>query len=132
MADTPISGFTGRTVLDGTEEVVCAYSGGNYKYDLGQLMLYTNAEYTAAGELVYPFFVSPQTTTYGADSRLDEVECTFNSKTWTMTMTYGTSGVTKDKVTVRSSTDGTTTWNQTMTYDGSTGELTNVGNWIAT
>jgi hypothetical protein len=47
-------------------------------------------------------------------------------------MTYGTSGVTKDKVTVRSSTDGTTTWNQTMTYDGSTGELTNVGNWIAT
>lgn len=128
MANTAISNFPPRTVLDGAEEMVVAHSGLNYKYDIGQILRFTNAEYTAAGVLVYPWFVSPQTPVYSG-SKITGTSCLFNGKTYAMTMTYGTSGLTKDKLISRAATDTFTVWSQTITYNGTTGQLENVSDW---
>ena len=67
------------------------------------------AEMTLDGVIVYPY-ISAQTPTF-TNGLLSGYTTTYDSKTWTMTLTR-TNGL----VTQMQSTDATTVWNKTITY----------------
>lgn len=115
----------GTSPGDGTGEILYDAFGkvnGNFT-ELYQLIgTSLEGEYKTDGTLVYPYHTT-QTTTDNPDGSLASLQTSYNSKTWTLTLTY-----TRGAITQMDSTDGTTNWTKTITYNAD-GSINNEGVW---
>jgi hypothetical protein len=105
------SGFTGINVQDVLEELDAKFL---IEATIQVMVNEASSDRTPAGVLVYPSELAEQNFYYNADSTINYTDCTYDTKTWTMTFSYDALG----NVDQIDSTDGVAgNWQQLITYD---------------